>query len=121
MKKDKWFWIKLFAAIFGASYASIKDLILWLREVKLMSLEQTIDLYAFRIIIILSVCYGIFLFVKFLYNLYKTCRQLCEFRDGQIESYHKWLETQPTLSKKPSSLELKIQSMFRWLSSEQKQ
>ena len=79
MKKDKWFWIKFIAAIFGASYASIKDLILWLKEVKPMNLEQTIDLYAFKIIVILSICYGIFVIGKFLYNLYNELQSLKEW------------------------------------------
>jgi len=58
-------WLVILLGSFGAFYTAIKDLVIWLQKEYPMSIDQ----WAFRIIIILSICYGIFQIGKFLYDL----------------------------------------------------
>lgn len=63
-------WVLMFLGSFGAFYAVIKDLVVWLESENPMNVDQ----WTLRIIIILSISFGIFLFCRFLYKLNRKVR-----------------------------------------------
>lgn len=105
-------WLKIVAGSFGAFYSVAKDLFLWLMRRPLMNIEQNVDILVFRIIVILSICYGIFLVCQFLYNLNK---KINHFLDGEYSAFHNWLSKNPTYQDRVSgSFEDRVVAMLEW-------
>ena len=91
-------------------YPIMKDLINWIME----KYPMNVEIFAFRIIIILSICYGLFILITFFYKLNK---KITTFIDGSKDPvFHKWLSDHPDWQYRASgSFEDRVIVMTEWL------
>ncbi len=115
-------WLKIVGGCFGAFYSVTKDLTLWLGGKLPMDISQSIDVIVFKVIIVSSICYGMFLICQFFYFLNKSNKELHQFNNGQLSEYHDWLKSHPQAQydEKSASLEIRIHSMLKWWMDTQK-
>lgn len=87
-------------------YIILRDSFKWV----IKEFPMNIEIFGFRIIVILSICYCIYLLVRFLYKINK-------FINGTEDSvYHKWISDHPDWKYRASgSFEDRVIAMFEWL------